>query len=445
MGATRQLAQYVVQTSYDDLPGEMKEMAKLCLLDWFGVTLGGVREDLSPILQKLAAGMGGEKQASIIGAGLKTNVLLAALVNGSMSHALDFDDAHAGSFAHPTVTVAPAVLAVGEYKKASGRELINAFVLGFEVETRIGMAAGRTHYDKGWHATSTTGRFGGAAGAAKLLGLDEGQLVNALGIAGTQTGGVRQVFGTMCKPFHAGKAAMDGVLAAYLAKTGFTSSDSIVEGKFGFLDIFSPEPKVEKLTEGLGRDYTITSVGFKPYASCAGTHTVIDAMKDIRSKEKLTADDVQEIEMDLAKLSLDAAGIVEPKTALEGKFSVYHCAALALLEGEAGEDKFTDEKVNDPVIIGLRKKIKARLNPEHQLLDAKVVVTTRDGRKIERFVRIPKGQPQNKMTAAEMEEKFRGLACLVLPRENVDRLVEKIYRLEEISDVSEIINLCIVR
>lgn len=445
MGATRQLAQYVVQTSYDDLPGEMKEMAKLCLLDWFGVTLGGVREDLSPILQKLAAGMGGEKQASIIGAGLKTNVLLAALVNGSMSHALDFDDAHAGSFAHPTVTVAPAVLAVGEYKKASGRELINAFVLGFEVETRIGMAAGRTHYDKGWHATSTTGRFGGAAGAAKLLGLDEGQLVNALGIAGTQTGGVRQVFGTMCKPFHAGKAAMDGVLAAYLAKTGFTSSDSIVEGKFGFLDIFSPEPKVEKLTEGLGRDYTITSVGFKPYASCAGTHTVIDAMKDIRSKEKLTADDVQEIEMDLAKLSLDAAGIVEPKTALEGKFSVYHCAALALLEGEAGEDKFTDEKVNDPVIIGLRKKIKARLNPEHQLLDAKVVVTTRDGRKIERFVRIPKGQPQNKMTAAEMEEKFRGLACLVLPRENVDRLVEKIYRLEEISDICEIINLCIVR
>jgi 2-methylcitrate dehydratase PrpD len=168
-------------------------------------------------------------------------------------------------------------------------------------------------------------------------------------------------------------------------------------------------------------------------------------MKDIRSKEKLTADDVQEIELDLAKLSLDAAGIVEPKTALEGKFSVYYCAALALLEGEAGEDKFTDEKVNDPVIVGLRKKIKARLNPEHQLLDTKVVVTTRDGRKIERFVRIPKGQPQNKMTAAEMEEKFRGLARPVLPRENVDRLVEKIYRLEEISDVSEIINLCIVR
>jgi 2-methylcitrate dehydratase PrpD len=445
MGATKELARYVVQTSYNDLPEEVVKMAKTCLFDWFGVTLGGVREDLSTILQKLAVEMGGESQASVIGTNLKTNVLWAALLNGSVSHVLDFDDAHAGSFAHPTVTVAPAVLAVGEYKKVSGKDLIAAFVAGFEVETRIGIAAGRAHYDKGWHATSTTGRFGGAAGAAKLLGLDEAQLVNALGIAGTQASGVRQVFGTMCKPFHAGKAAMDGVLAAYLAKTGFTSSDSIVEGKFGFLDIFSPEPQVEKLTAGIGREYTISSVGFKPYASCAGTHTVIDAMKDIRSKEKLTADDVQEIELDLAKLSLDAAGIVEPKTALEGKFSVYYCAALALLEGEAGEDKFTDEKVNDPVIVGLRKKIKARLNPEHQLLDTKVVVTTRDGRKIERFVRIPKGQPQNKMTAAEMEEKFRGLARPVLPRENVDRLVEKIYRLEEISDVSEIINLCIVR
>ncbi|MFZ5632976.1 MAG: MmgE/PrpD family protein [Bacillota bacterium] len=445
MGATQELARYVAGTSYEDLPAEVKEMAKICLLDWFGVTLGGATEDLSPILQKLAAEMGGEKQATVIGAGLKTNVLLAALVNGSISHALDFDDAHAGSFAHPTVTVAPAVLAVAEYKRASGRDLITAFVLGFEVETRIGIAAGRAHYDKGWHATSTTGRFGGAAGAARLLGMDEGRLVNALGIAGTQTGGVRQVFGTMCKPFHAGKAAMDGVLAAYLAGMGFTSSNSIVEGKFGFLEIFSPEPKAEKLTDGLGRDYTITSVGFKPYASCAGTHTVIDAIRDIRATEKLSADEVAEIDLELAKLSLDAAGIVEPRTALEGKFSVYHCAALALLEGEAGEDRFTDEKVNDPKIVSLRKKVKARLNPDFKLLDTRVAVVTNDGRRIERFLKIPKGQPENKMTQAEMEEKFRGLASRVMPRDNISRLLEKINKLEEVSDVGEITALCAVR
>lgn len=443
MDITKQLAHHVERISFDDIPGEVREMAKLCLLDWFGVTLGGLREDLSPILQKLIAEMGGKGQATIIGSGQKTNVLLASLVNGSLSHALDFDDAHAGSFAHPTVTVAPAVLAVGEYRKVSGRDLITAFVLGFEVETRIGIAAGRAHYDKGWHATATTGRFGAAAGAAKLLGLNAGQLVNALGIAGTQAGGVRQVFGTMCKPFHAGKAAMDGVLAACLAGMGFTSSDCIIEGKFGFLDIFSPEPKAEKILEGIDSDYTILSVGFKPYASCAGTHTTIDAVKDIQSREKLSADDVLEIELELAKLPLDAAGIVEPKKALEGKFSVYHCAALAFLEGEAGEDKFTDEKVNDPAIVNLRKKIKAKYNPDFKLLDAKVTVVTRDGRRVEKFVGIPKGQPQNKMSMCEMEEKFKGLASLVLPEENTSRLIEKINRMEEVDDVNELIGLAV--
>jgi len=443
MGVTRELAQYVAQTGYENIPGEVRKMAKLCLLDWLGVTLGALREDLSPILQELTVEMGGESQASILGTGRKTNVLFASLVNGSLSHALDFDDVHIDSFAHPSVTLAPAVLAVGEQKRASGEELITAFVLGFEAETRVGAAAGRTHYDKGWHATSTTGRFGAAAGAAKILGLDAAQIVNAFGIAGTQSGGVRQVFGTMCKPFHAGKAAMDGVLAALLAGKGFTSSDSMIEGKFGFLDIFSPEPKPEKVMEGAGRDFTIMNVGFKPYASCAGTHTTIDAVKDIRSREKLAADDVLAIELELAKLPLDAAGIVEPGKALEGKFSVYHCAALAFLEGTVGENQFTDEKVNSPEIVSLRKRVKAKLNPDFKMMDAKVTVVTRDGRRIESFVSNSKGLPGNRMTVAEMEEKFMGLATMVLPRENAVKLIEKINNLENVKDVNEIISLCV--
>jgi len=443
MGVTRELAQYVAQTGYENIPGEVRKMGKLCLLDWLGVTLGALREDLSPILQELTVEMGGESQASILGTGRKTNVLFASLVNGSLSHALDFDDVHIDSFAHPSVTLAPAVLAVAEQKRASGKELITAFVLGFEAETRVGAAAGRTHYDKGWHATSTTGRFGAAAGAAKILGLDAAQIVNAIGIAGTQSGGVRQVFGTMCKPFHAGKAAMDGVLAALLAGKGFTSSDSMIEGKFGFLDIFSPEPKPEKVMEGAGSDFTIMNVGFKPYASCAGTHTTIDAVKDIRSREKLAADDVLAIELELAKLPLDAAGIVEPGKALEGKFSVYHCAALAFLEGTVGENQFTDEKVNSPEIVSLRKRVKAKLNPDFKMMDAKVTVVTRDGRRIESFVSNSKGLPGNMMTVAEMEEKFMSLATMALPRENAVKLIEKINNLENVKDVNEIISLCV--
>lgn len=442
MEVTKQLAEYVTRTSYDDIPGEAINTAKFCLLDWLGVTLGGLREDLALILQELIKEMGGNEQASVIGTDIKTNMLFAALVNGSVSHVLDFDDAHAKSVAHPTVTVAPAVLAAGEYKRASGRDLVTALVLGIEAETRIGAAAGRAHYDHGWHATSTTGRFGGAVGAAKLLGLGVDQLVKALCIAGTQAGGVRQVFGTMCKPFHAGKAAMDGVLAASLAARGFTGSDNIIEGKLGFLDVFSPDPKVEEVLAGIGTDYLITSVGFKPYASCAGTHPVIDAVKDIQSKEKLSPGDVREIQMELARLSLDAAGIVEPKKALEGKFSVYHCAALAFIEGAAGEDMFTDEKVNDPEIVSLRKKVKARLNPDHKLLETKVTVITNDGRSLESYVKMPKGQPENKMTPPEMENKFKSLVSPVLPPENVDKLINRIFNLEKLDDISEMITLC---
>ncbi len=442
MGATQELARYVVETAYNDLPGGAVEKAKQCILDWLGVTLGALNEDLTPILIKLAVEMGGEKQATILGKNLRTNVLLAALVNGSVSHALDFDDTHAFSMGHPSVPLAPAVFAVGESRKITGKDLLTAFVLGFEVETRIGAAAGRDHYDKGWHATATFGRFGAAAGAGKILGLDTGQMVNAFGIAGTQASGLRQVFGSMCKPFHAGKAAMDGTLAALLARDGFTSSSEIIEGKQGFLDVLSPAPQVNRAVEGLGKDYWIMNVGFKPYASCAGTHTTIDAIRDIQSKEKLSADEVEEINLELAKLPLDAAGIAEPKKALEGKFSVYHCAALAFLEGSVGEDKFTDEKINDPEVVRLRQKVKARLNPEFQMVDAKVTVITKDGRKIERLARIPKGQPFNPMTYPEMEEKFRGLVLSVLPEKKVEQLLAKIKTLEEVRDITELINLC---
>lgn len=442
MEITRQLASFVARTAYEDLSAEVIDQARLCLLDWLGVTLAGTREELAPVLNGCITELGGKEQATVLGKGIKTSVLFAALANGTMSHVLDYDDVHAASFSHPSVPLAPAVLAMGEYLRASGKDVLTAFVLGFEVETRIGAAAGRAHYDHGWHATSTIGHFGAAAGAGKLLGLDENRLVHALGIAGTQAGGVRQVFGTMCKPFHAGKAAMDGVLAALLAQRGFTSSDCIVEGKYGFLDVFSPAPQKEKVLAGLGADYQILDVGFKPYASCAGTHTTIDAMKQIQSKAKLAPEDVLEIDLELARLPLDAAGILEPKKALEGKFSVYHCAALAFLEGSVSEDKFTDEKVNDPVLAALRRKVKARLNPEFKLLDAKVTVVTRDGRRLESFVPIPKGQPENPLTFAEMEEKFTGLAALVLPEDNIHQLIARMKSFEQVADVNEVISLC---
>lgn len=443
MSITKELAQYVANASYADLPQDAKDTAKRCLLDWFGVTIGAVPQEIFPILDQYAAETGGEQQATVVGSGRKTSAMMAALVNGTLSHALDLDDLHEASISHPTVTVAPAVLAVGENRRVSGKDLINAFVLGMEAEIRIGLAAGRPHYDKGWHATSTTGRFGAVVGAAKLLGLNVDQLVFALGIAGTQSGGVRQVFGSMCKPFHAGKASADGVLAASLAGLGFTSSKAIVEGKFGFLDIFSPDPKPEKVLEGIGQKYVINETGFKRHASCGGTHSTIDGMLDIRSREKIAAEDVEEIELELSTLCLDAAGQVDPKTGLACKFSVTHCAALAFLEGRAGEDQFTDEKANDPQIVSLRNKVKAKANPGFSLwLEGKVTVVTKDGRRVESHVRIPKGLPGNMFTIEEMEEKFRSLTVQVLRRQQVEELLAKLRNLEEVADVSELMRLC---
>jgi 2-methylcitrate dehydratase PrpD len=441
MGATRKLAEYVSRTAYKDISSKAIEQAKLCILDWLGVTLGGSREDIAPILIDFVTAIGGEKQATILGKGIKTSVLNAALVNGAMSHVLDYDDVHPASFSHPTVPLAPAVLAVAEHKKASGADLLTAFALGFEVEARAGAAAGRSHYDIGWHATSTIGHFGAAAGAGKLLNLDADRLVNAFGIAGTQVCGVRQVFGTMCKPFHPGKAAMSGVMAAMLAERGFTSSQEILEGKYGFLDIFTKEPDESKLLAGLEEDYHLYGVGFKGYASCAGTHTTIEALKEL-SKLNLKADDIEEVQIECAKLNLDAAGQTDPKTGLEGKFSVYHCAALAILKGAADEGQFTDEKVNDPEIVKLRKKVKATVNPEFSLVESKTAVKTKDGKEYTNFVSMPKGMPNNPLSFEEMVQKFKGLATLVIPGSNADRIVELIKTLETVSDVSALVSLC---
>jgi len=282
---SRKLAEYVHDTSFEDLSDSVVRYTKFCLFDWIGVTLGGSTEEAGVILFDAVCEMGGKEQATILGKGVKTNILFAALVNGCMSHALDYDDTHVGSSIHPSVCLAPAVIAVGEFMHSSGKDLITAFALGFEISTRIGAAIGLSHYEHGWHATATIGRFGAAAGAAKLLGLSPDEIVNAFGLSGTQIGGLRQVFGTMSKPFHAGKAAMDGALSALLAKRGFDSSQQIFEGQFGIGNVYSSNPDFPTLTKNLGAKYQILNVAFKPYASALGTHPIIEAILDIKKKK----------------------------------------------------------------------------------------------------------------------------------------------------------------
>jgi 2-methylcitrate dehydratase PrpD len=442
MKVTERIAEYVIKSSYRSLPKDVIHQGKRCFLDLIGTTLGGAKQPLGRILVKTAGELGGKPQATVLGYGLKTSILDAALINGSTAHALDFDDTHIASIIHPSAPVIPAVLAVAEWKGLSGKAALEAFILGFEVETRIGLGMGKKHYDRGWHNTASCGRFGSVAAAGKLLGLDREQMKMALGMAGTQASGLRLVFGTMTKPFHPGKCAFDGLLSALLVQRGFTCAPNLIEGPKGYVEVLGVESRLEPMVKNLGKKYEVLNNTFKPYAACLLTHPTIDAIIGLRNQYRLKPEDIEEISCDVAKFCLDAAGQVQPKTGLAGKFSTAYVAALALAEGKAGEDMFNDRKVAEPKLVALQKKVKARVVPGYSETEARVTITTKGRKKYSAFVNTPKGDPRNPPTDQELENKFRSLAAFVLPEAKIERLVKAIWRLDKIANIRQLVRLC---
>lgn len=439
---TEKLARFVLDTSFRSFPKEVVHQGKRCFLDLLGVALGGADQPLTRILAQTARDFGGRDQATVWGRGWKTDVLHAALVNGAMSHALDYDDTHTGVIMHPSACLVPAVLAVAEWKRLSGRSALEAYILGYEVGVRIGLGLGLRHYDLGWHSTSTLGRFASAAAAGKLLGLGLEEMSRALGLAGTQASGLRLVFGTMAKSFHPGKSASDGILSAILAKRGFTCALNILEGKKGYVEVLGVDSKLEPMVRGLGREYQVLRNTFKPYAACLLVHPTIEAVLELRRKHDLRPEEVEEIHCEVARFCLDSAGQAEPRTALAGKFSLHYCAALALAEGAAGEDKFTGQRVRDPRMVALRHRVKARVVPGFKDTEARVRITTRKGERYSAHVDQPKGDPRNPPSDRELEEKFRSLAASALPPRRIEALVNLLWDLEKVRDVREIIRLC---
>ena len=442
MTIAKRFADYIYHTTYENIPRDIQRFAKLCILDWIGVTLGGAREPVSDILMDIVDIAGGNPHATILGKGVKTNLLFAALVNGTMSHALDFDDTHKDAGIHPSVCLAPAAMAVAEYTKASGKDLITAFILGFEIAARIGLAAGQPHYEHGWHTTATVGRFSATASASKIMGLSPEQIVNAFGITGTQVSGLREVFGTMSKPFHAGKAAMDGVLSVTLARRNFDSSHDIFEGRFGLKNVLAPKAEKGKILAGLGTQYHIQNVAFKPYASALATHSTIQAIDTLITEENIRATDVDNLQIEFGPLPYSVVNRKNPQKILEGKFSVHHCAAIAFLRGRVGWDMFTVKELNDPQIIAFRDRVNVSLNPKLNMFETILTVKTKKGATVRKFIKESKGSPGVPLSFHEMKEKFMDLATSVLPKENAQKIVEKIGDLEDIPDVNEIISLC---
>jgi 2-methylcitrate dehydratase PrpD len=429
------LVDFVLRLQLQSLPDAVTRAASLCLTDWVGAALRGATEPLAGALDAVIAAAGGEGQATVVGRGRRTSALLATLANGAQGHALDFDDTHLGSIVHGSAPVAPVVLAVAEWRRRPGSEALEAFVAGFEVETRVGRVIGPLLADRGWHVTGLLGHFGAAAAAGKLLALTAPELTRALGIAGTQAAGLQQSLGTMCKPLHPGKAAMSGLLAALLAREGFTGPTGILDERPGLPGTFVGITDLAPALEDLGKRFEILDNSTKLYAACHLLHATIDAGRAIRARAAPSPEAIAAVECSVHPLAVKVAAIPEPRSGLEAKFSAAYCAALALTRGEAGESEFTDAMASDPGLLGLASRVRALADPALGIPEARMRVRLRDGRVLDEVVRAARGTPGHPVSREEVEEKFRRLAGVVLPAAQVGRLLETLRRLPDLPDV----------
>jgi 2-methylcitrate dehydratase PrpD len=439
--ATDLLAGFFAQTPYESIPFAAIHQAKRCVVDGIGVALGGVDQPSSEILLKYCRMIGSSPEAQVWGRPDRLAPELAALVNGHQGHVLDFDDTFLPpeTALHGTVPLLPALLAVAEQRRLPGKAVLRAFVLGFEAEARLALALGRNHLLAGWHVTATVGPVGSAVGVGVLIGLDRTRIRNAIGIAVTHSGGVTAVFGSMSKAYQCGKAAETGLRSALLAELGFDSAAEPLTHPQGYLNVAASDGAFGRLTEALGERYLILENGFKPYASGVVTHPLIEALIHLR-QEGLRADRIDRIDVRVNPFVLQVTGQAEPKTGLEGKFSAYHCAAAALLDGRAGKAQFTDDRVNDPKADGLRRKV--NLHPDEKLRkdECRVAVTLTDGRKLERHVPRALGTAENPLPDDALGEKFLNLAQPVIGPDRAALVLGHMWSLDQLDNAAGLVD-----
>ncbi len=438
MEVTKTLAQFVVDSRYDAIPEKVRHEAKRSVLNWLGCAIGASRHEGIDIALAALAGFSGPAQASLLGRGERLDIMHAALLNGISSHMFDFDDTHLKTVIHPSGPVASAVLALAEYKPMSGADFLHAFILGVEVECRIGNAVYPSHYDIGWHITGTAGVFGAAAAVGRALKLNAQQMTWALGIAATQSSGLREMFGTMCKPFHPGRAAQNGMTAAFLASKNFTSSERGIEAPRGFANVLATARNYDEITGKLGQSWEVALNTYKPFACGIVIHPIIDGCVQLRNEHKLKAGDIEGIALKVHPLVLELTGKKTPQVGLEGKFSVYHSAAVAIIHGEGGEDVYSDACVRDPEVTTLRDKISAEVDKSVHEDAAYIAIRLKDGRVLTKHVEHAIGSLARPMSDADLEAKFRKFAKGILTPAEGDVLLKLCWSLDKLKDAGEI-------
>lgn len=433
MSATERLADFACGLSLERVPESTRNSARAAMLDAVACAIAGRDERVTRELRGFALEQGSHPRASLWGTGVRVSPALAALVNGTAAHALDFDDVSWAMNGHPTVPLLPAAFALAEALGRSGAELLRAYVVGFEVQARLGQALGKPHYERGWHATSTLGVFGATAASGVLLGLDASALRRAFGIATSRASGTRGNFGTDAKPLHAGLAARAGLEAAELARRSVTAREDALEMEMGLADLYGGARPLELPPLDAGFALDDPGVELKPYPSCRFTHRAIDAVLALR--EKHGDRELRAIECASDPLGLSILIYPEPRTGLEAKFSLQYCVAIAWLAGWPGLDAFSDARATAADVQALLRRVRVRST---RSADEEVELIFSDGTRASESVRIARGHPRNPLSDAQREAK---LALCLEPALGVQRaraLVDAFASLESIRDVRDL-------
>ena len=441
------IARRITTLHYPDLPADAVHWAKVAFIDTLACALAGANEDAPRIAEKVATSYGGAGPALLWGTNRRMSALDAAVINGTAGHALDYDDVNNTIGGHPSVPILPAIIALGEMLGASGKDLLLAYVTGFETQSAIGKAVNVYHYRKGWHPTATLGVFGAAAASARLLNLSVPHTATTLAIAASLSSGIKANFGTMTKPLHAGHCSRNGLYAALMAKEGFTASDDAFEHPHGFFELFNGAGNyhVEKILEHWAAplDVLAPGIGLKQYPCCASTHSAIDATLLLRARHNLTPERVKKIISITHAPALAHTNRPDPKTALDAKFSVQYCVARALMHGAVTFDHFADSALLQPELRSLLARVEARAHDQlpkdmGDHYQGVVHITTTDGQQFSARVDQPLRGPTNLAPPDRLESKFRDCAARALQPDAVLRLYEQLRAFESIANVREL-------
>ena len=440
MSETKILASYVTGARIEDIPQDVRHEARRAIVNYMGCAVGGAPDTAVDIAIRTLGPFSGKPTASVLGRAERLDPLHASLMNGISSHVYDYDDTTPKNYSHPTSPVASALFAYASANRVSGRDFMLAFILGFEAESRVANAVYPAHYDVGWHITGTSGVFGAATAIGRLLGLSVQQMTWAIGLAATQAAGLREMFGSMAKAFHPGRSAQNGYVAALLAKEGFTAGERGIEGPRGFAAVQAAAYDLSKITTRLGVDFDLRANTYKPFPCGIVNHPTIDGCIQLHDEHRLAPDAVRAVRLRVAPLVMDLCNQQNITKGLQGKFSVYHGAAVGLVRGKAGIREYTDEAVNDPHVKRVREHATAVGDPSVTEDQARIEVELTDGRILTKFVEQSLGNLARPLSDRQLDDKFRDQGVLALPAGDVESLLELCWRIDDLDDVGQLVN-----